>query len=62
MPDVPHADLERERASAGPDFAGHGRTPTPAGPNMAPGMGAPLTPADVDAVISCVWALGHQKN
>jgi mono/diheme cytochrome c family protein len=29
---------------------------------MAPGMDGNLTPADVDAVVAYVWALGHQKN
>ncbi|MGO9423548.1 c-type cytochrome [Roseiarcus sp.] len=29
---------------------------------MAPGMDGRLTPADVDAVVAYVWALGHQKN
>ena len=29
---------------------------------IAPGMDGALTPADVDAVVAYVWALGHQKN
>ncbi len=29
---------------------------------MAPGMDGRLTPADVDAVVAYVWALGHQKD
>ena len=29
--------------------------------SIAPGMDGELTPADVDAVVAYVWAIGHQK-
>ncbi len=29
---------------------------------MAPGMDGRLTPADVDAVVAYVWAIGHRKD